>query len=110
MFSDSFGCLLGLLDWGFMRRVLWDFFGTTDTEALLDNFPSIFLTSENRGINEMLKRNRYFKVVEDKDRGTRIKEKKGEVRAVSPNDRLKNYESKSGFQGQRGKNQGASVR
>lgn len=68
--------------------MLWNFFCKTATDALLDNFPSIFLTSENQMINEILKRDRYFKVVEDKNTSTRRRGKKEEAGAVSPNDRL----------------------
>lgn len=85
MFLEGFGCLLCLLDWGFVRRVLWNFFCTTGTEALLDSFPSIFLTLENQGIDERVKRNRYFKGVEGKDKGTRRRETTEELRAASPN-------------------------
>ena len=84
VFLEDFGCLLGLLDWSFVRRVLWNFFCATETEAF-DSFPSIFLASENQGINEMLKRNRYFKVVEDKGKGTWKRETEEGMRAVSPN-------------------------
>lgn len=77
MFLEDLGYFLALLDWGFVRRVLWNFYCTIETEALLDSFPSIFLTSENQAINEVLKGNRCFKVVEDKDRYQKKGSKRG---------------------------------
>lgn len=83
-----------------MRRVFCNFHCTIETEAFLDSFLSIMLTSENEAMSEMPEGNRYFKVVEDKDRYQKKGSKRGNEGCVT--NWLGKKKNLSGFQGQIG--------